>query len=200
MACVVLSEQKPLEALESVLRRCTYVLIPLSLVFTKYFPEYGVQYARWTGIRMGTGVTTHKNSLGILCAVMALFLIWALFRQWGSGELLKNKYHSFADAFVLWIALLMLFGGVGTYSATSILVFAISIALLTILFYIKNLARYITNNLKVVIVISVILFMLLNSVLLPIVTSLLGRDASLTDRDVIWLAILGVASENPGDW
>lgn len=77
MALMILSEKQPLQALESVLRRCAYVLIPLSLVLIKYFPNYGVVYSRWEGTRMATGVTTHKNSLGVLCTLLAFFLIWA---------------------------------------------------------------------------------------------------------------------------
>src|SRR6185295_15795045 len=38
MAFVVLSEQRPLQALESILRRSAYVLLPFSLMLIKYFP------------------------------------------------------------------------------------------------------------------------------------------------------------------
>ena len=76
MALVVLSEQAPLQALESIFRRSAYVLIPFSLILIKYFPSLGVAYGHWDGQQMWTGVTTHKNSLGQLCAISAFFLIW----------------------------------------------------------------------------------------------------------------------------
>src|SRR5262245_25891250 len=38
MALVLLSDANPAKAIETVIKRCTYVLIPLSVVFIKYFP------------------------------------------------------------------------------------------------------------------------------------------------------------------
>ena len=72
MGLVVLSDVRPLRALESVLRRCAYLLVPLSLVLIKYVPEYGRAYGRSSGAEMWTGVGTHKNALGVLCAVSVI--------------------------------------------------------------------------------------------------------------------------------
>ena len=197
MAFVVLSELKPLQAMESVIRRCAYVLIPLSIVLIKYFPEYGVVYSRWEGIRMGAGVTTHKNSLGVLCALSAFFLIWAALRKWRSGEFSKNRSHTYADALVIGIALFLLFGGGGTYSATSIFIFIVGIASLLILSRMKNLTRYMANHLKAVMITGILIFLLFNSLLLPMVTSSFDRNESLTGRADIWRSVLEVASRNP---
>ncbi len=197
MAFVVLSELKPLQALESVIRRCAYVLIPLSIVLIKYFPEYGVVYSRWEGTRMGIGVTTHKNSLGVLCALSVFFLIWAAFRKWRSGEFFKNSSQTYADALVIGIALFLLFGGGGTYSATSIFIFIVGIASLFVLSRMKNFTRYVANHLKAVMIAGLLIFLLFNSVLLPMVTSSFGRNESLTGRTDIWSSVLDLASRNP---
>src|SRR5205814_1146334 len=61
MAFVVVSEGNPRQALESVLRRSAYILIPFSLVLIKYYPVLGRRYGRWSGIEMWTGVTGQKN-------------------------------------------------------------------------------------------------------------------------------------------
>ncbi len=197
MAFVILSELKPLQALESIIRRCAYVLIPLSIVLIKYFPEYGVVYSPWEGTRMGTGVTTHKNSLGVLCALSVFFLIWVAFRKWRAGEFFKNRSHIYADALVIGIALFLLFGGGGTYSATSIFIFIVGIVSLLVLYRMKNLTRYVANHLKTVMITGILTFMLLNSVLLPMVTSSLNRNESLSGRAAIWRSVLDVASHNP---
>src|SRR4030095_12397896 len=82
IAAVVLTERSPLQAMESVLRRCSYVLIPLSFILITYFPQVGRTYGRYSGHEMWTGVTLTKNALGHLCMVSALFLVWMLFRRW----------------------------------------------------------------------------------------------------------------------
>ncbi|MCK7480580.1 MAG: hypothetical protein M0C28_27650 [Candidatus Moduliflexus flocculans] len=39
----------PRRAVESVLRRTTFILIPFSIVLIKYFPDYGVDYRPLVG-------------------------------------------------------------------------------------------------------------------------------------------------------
>lgn len=197
MALVVLSEKDSLQALQSVVRRCAYVLIPLSIVLIKYFPEYGVQYARWEGIRMATGVTTHKNSLGILCALMGFAVTLAVFRKWRAGELFKNAYQTLADCLVLGIILFLLFGGESdAYSATSNIIFLVGICFSIVFSLMKSLAEYTVNHLKGLVIIGVAFFILFNSFFLPPVLSILGRDETLTDRAQIWRSVLDVASKN----
>ena len=52
---VVLTERDPMEALKTILRRCAYVLIPLSIVLYKYYAHLGRSYGRWTGELIFTG-------------------------------------------------------------------------------------------------------------------------------------------------
>jgi len=49
MSFVIFSENNAYAAMQSVLRRTIYILIPFSLCLIKYFPLYGVQYNRWKG-------------------------------------------------------------------------------------------------------------------------------------------------------
>lgn len=76
MVLIMLTEQKPLMAVETVIRRCAYVLLPFSALFIKYYPEYGKVYDEWTGFGMYTGVTTNKNLLGIVLMICGLFFTW----------------------------------------------------------------------------------------------------------------------------
>ena len=130
VALVVLSEPKPLQALESIFRRCAYVLVPFSLVLVKYFPHLGRDYGRWSGLTMWTGVTTQKNSLASLCAISALLVIWTLLREWRTKKLFQNQLQNSADILVLGIALFLLFGAGDSYSATSTGILIIGITVL----------------------------------------------------------------------
>lgn len=72
---VLYSEKDPLQAMRAVYLRSAYLLLPLSVVFIKYFPNYGRAYAS-AGVMMFTGVTPQKNSLGETVLFFTLFIIW----------------------------------------------------------------------------------------------------------------------------
>ena len=41
MALIILTEPDPVNAFRTVMKRCAYLLLPLSVLLIKYFPEYG---------------------------------------------------------------------------------------------------------------------------------------------------------------
>jgi len=197
VACVILTEKWPLDAMERVLRRCTYVLIPLSVVLIKYFPAYGRSYSRYEGIAMGTGVTTQKNTLGALCAVSAVFFIWRALCRVRSRETSMRRVNILGDAVVFGIAIFLLFGGGGTYSATSILMFFIGTACLILFFHVSRVAQFMTTHLRGMLIVGVSLFIFFHSMVLPIILPVLHRREDLTDRDKIWSFVLKKASDSP---
>lgn len=198
LALVVLSERKPLQALESVIRRCAFVLVPFSLVLIKYFPNLGRTYGRWSGMEMWTGVTMQKNTLGQLCALSAFFLIWALLQEWRSGNLFRAKTQTIADVLVLSIAVFLLIG-TSSYSrsATSMIILIIGIGTLLLLYRRENLAGYIARHLKALVISLSLMYILLYDSIVRIGTSILQRDETLTGRTDIWRPLLDFASHNP---
>jgi O-antigen ligase len=82
MVIILLTEPEPVKAIETVFKRCAYILLPLSVLFIKYYPELGKDYDPWTGVAFYTGVTTNKNSLGVLCLVLGLYFVCTFFAQW----------------------------------------------------------------------------------------------------------------------
>ncbi|HPY31737.1 MAG TPA: O-antigen ligase family protein [Verrucomicrobiota bacterium] len=73
MVLVILTEPDPFATARVLFTRIAYILFPLSVVFIKYFPEYGRMYSRGWEL-MYTGVTTHKNSLGAIVLVFGWML------------------------------------------------------------------------------------------------------------------------------
>ncbi len=197
IALVVLSERMPLSALESVIRRCAYVLIPFSLVLVKYMPHLGRAYASWSGGEMWTGVTLQKNSLGELCGLSIFFLMWALLREWRSGGLWKNTVQNCADVFVLVIALFLLRGPEDSYSATAVGSLMIGIILLFLLMGRENLSRSVASSLKAASVSLVLMYLLFYDSIMQIIAPALGRDETLTGRTDMWGPIIEFASRNP---
>ena len=74
MALIVLTEPDPGEALTRLMKRCAYVIVPVSILFIKYYPEWGRGFDFWTGAAFNTGITTNKN-----CAGRRLLDPWSLF-------------------------------------------------------------------------------------------------------------------------
>jgi len=196
IALLVLSERSPFKALESVFRRCAYVLIPASVLLIKYFPDFGVYYSRWDGTTWWVGMASQKNGLGVICTLAALLIIWGFLREWKLGTFLKIKSHAFADGLVLAMALHLLTGFRGVYSATSISLLISGIASLVLLKWMKNNVRQMATLLVLMVALGLICLTFSES-MVQIATSVFQRDATFTGRTDIWRLVLEVASQNP---
>lgn len=203
MAFVVLTEASPRKAMESILRRSTFILIPFSLLLIKFFPEYGVEYGRWSGIQMWIGVTTQKNGLGRLCVISAFFLIWSLVRRRQGINRSVEKYQTYMEIFVLLITIFIMRGPGGNffYSATSM--YAMIMGLLSYLGLL--LVRKSAKSLRFGIVAAVVVFIIITGYLAlfnggsnaKLFTSTAGRESTLTGRTEVWAALLPIALQQP---
>jgi exopolysaccharide production protein ExoQ len=203
LAFVVLSEASPRRAMECILRRATYILIPFSPVLIKYYPQYGRLYTPWSGGEMWTGVANHKNSLAQICIVAAALLIWSLVRRRQGRNPAVWKYQTHAEI-VLLMAVVWLLGGPGHwvfYSATS--VYALSAGLLCCggLIFARKWKLAIPAGAFVL-----ILFLIVAVGVVSIFTSgsslggfatAAGRDATLTGRTEVWDSLVPVLMKNP---
>lgn len=195
MALVVLSERSPLKALESILRRSAYVLIPFSLLLVKYFRHLGVQYHHVSGEQMWIGVSTQKNPFGLMCALLVFFFIWVFLRDRRAEGISKNRFQAFADGLVLAIAVHLLIGPGASYSATSIAALIFGLASLLLLNRIKNRVRGVATLLVLALLLALLSLHFSESPGLSF-TSILGRDQTFTGRTGIWAAVSDVASRN----
>ena len=81
MALIVLTEPDPKEALIRLMKRCAYIVVPVSILFIKYYPELGRGFSPWGGA-VCTGITTDKNALGGDCLILGYFFFWYLLQTW----------------------------------------------------------------------------------------------------------------------
>src|SRR5437667_7537225 len=49
MVLIILTEPNPDQAVKTLLKRCAYVVVPVSILFIKYYPELGRRFDPWTG-------------------------------------------------------------------------------------------------------------------------------------------------------
>lgn len=86
MILVVLTDEQPVAALRRLFSRIGFILLPLSLLFIKYYPSLGRNYDLWTGAQMNTGVTPDKNLLGVIAFVFSLGAVWRILALLRSDE------------------------------------------------------------------------------------------------------------------
>ena len=203
MAFVVLSEPSPRQAMESILRRTTYILIPFSVLLIKYFPDYGVLYGRWSGIQMWTGVTLHKNSLGRLCIIAIFFLFWSLIRRWQGHNTPVWKYQTHTEIFILVIAFWLLGGPERNLFNSATSVYALILGLLVYwgLYLLKKFEKNLRSSVLITIVSIIIIYGIFSVFTggssVNLFASTAGRSATLTGRTEIWAALLPVAMQKP---
>jgi len=183
MILVVLSDSRPLSAIDTLVRRFSYVLIPLSVVFIKYYPHLGRGYNAWTGEAMYTGVTTNKNSLGVVCLVSGLFFFWDTARRWSERRERRTKriliLNCLFMAMTLWLLNL-------SNSATSRLCLVIGCLII-----LATYSRFSMSNpswLKWLIPSTLCLYVALDFTfnITALVAAGVGRDETLTGRTELW--------------
>lgn len=193
MILIVVTDKQPIKAVQRVLSVCPYVLIPLSVLYVKYYPEIGRYYDPWLGTAFYGGVTTNKNHLGVLAMISGLFLLWRLAETYRHPANRERTVTMLADALILFMCLWLL---VIARSATAISCFGLGTAVFTVSHFQwvkRNLGRlswYIGG------LILLSLLVLLIPDLRALVVGALGRDVTLTDRTLIWAAVLN-SKTNP---
>lgn len=201
MALAILTEENPKLALEAVIRRAVYILIPVSLLLIKYFPHLGVFYNVWTGARMWIGVTDEKNEFGQLTCFAAFFLIWSLWKGRQSSPPPRFRQLTVANLAVLAIALFMTRGSKAGYSATSIVMLAVALMCFAGLLWLRRIGKVLPPSIISAFFALLILFGTLTPLLgrLPAgdITSAIGRNSTLTDRTLNWAILVPQALSRP---
>jgi O-antigen ligase len=192
MVLIVASEKDPAIAIKRLLARTGFLLIPLSVLLIKYYPELARYYDRWDWSTYYSGVTTNKNALGVICLIFGLASAWqflaALSGRQRIGRARRLIAHGLMLAMVIWLFR-------HAHSMTSLAGFLIGIgALLAAEF--RMIARQPTMVHAAVafliVVPSTILFTSLGAGLLL----LIGKDPTLTDRTLVWDLLLSLTTSH----
>ena len=187
MVLIILTESNPLESLKTILKRLTYVVIPLSIVLNKYFPELSRMYSISGGEPQYTGVTTHKNALGQLVLVCGLFIFWNLYIMLRNKSTQLDKKEILIHILFSTMIVTLL---ITARSATAIGSMIIGVSI--IVFLGRPFIRRNPRQLKYYIVFFAILLITMHFSfdLFNLSTSTLGRDETLTGRTQIWEEVL----------
>jgi O-antigen ligase len=81
MVLIVLTEADPKEALVRLMKRCAYIVVPVSILWIKYYPQLGRGFSPWGGAT-SNGIAMDKNMLGAGCMILGFFFFWYLLQTW----------------------------------------------------------------------------------------------------------------------
>jgi len=187
MVLVVASDLNPVIAVGTLVRRCAYILVPVSVLLVKYFRSVAVVYNQWTGAEYLVGVTTDKNALGRLCLISGIFVLWDILRARPDERFRRSLIQRAVGIIVLLMTLWLL---KESRSATSLGSFIVGAAIMIGLSapFLKKNARHLGTIVLTGSIVVVVLAFSLN--LVEIAVTSLGRDMTFTDRTYIWNDLL----------
>jgi O-antigen ligase len=187
MILVILTDVDPMGALKRLITRVGFLLLPLSVLLCKYYPALARTLSRsWT--MEYTGVTTQKNSLGEICLIFGLGVLWRFRAAYlDRGDAWRARHLAalgtvFAMAvWLLWIS----------DSMTSIcgLAMASIVMLLAMLPWCRRRPSMV--HFLVIVMLSVSIFALFFDTSGNLVQEL-GRQPTLTGRTEVWSEVLSI--------
>ena len=187
MVLIILTERDAIGALRAVFARFTYLAIPLSVLFIKYFPDLGRFYNRWTWEPVYIGVGTGKNGLGALVFICGLFLVWDLIQMWTlDGRKIGREQLFERVVLLLMVAWLMKMAN----SATSLVCLFLGTGILLFIRrpFAKRQIRYLGSW---SLVITLLIFIAYSTQgILETFVGLVKRDITLTGRTDLWAEML----------
>jgi O-antigen ligase len=173
------------------MKRCAYVVVPVSILFIKYYPQLGVSYDEWLGMQVTQGISVGKNGLGLDCLILGFFFFWHLLQTWRTERNTQRRNELWLIAGFL-IGILYLLRLAHSATATICLLVAILIVVFVgIRPTIKNFIGTYTLAALVLLVAAELAFGISGRL-----SESLGRGSNLTGRTDLWAHCLQFQS-NP---
>ena len=186
MALIVLTEPDPKEALIRLMKRCAYVVVPVSILWIKYYPELGRGFTDWGGA-MTNGIAMDKNMLGGDCLILSYFFFWYLLQTWkcDRSRWRRNELRLIAG---FGIGIWWLFSQAHSATAVTSLILGVSIVVFVGI-------RSINKNLIGTYLLAGLAILIIAEATFGIsghMSESLGRGAELSGRRPLWTALLGL--------
>lgn len=186
MVLVILTEERPYEAIGIIFRRLAYILLPLSILFIKYYPQLGRIYHM--GEPMFIGVAGHKNGLGLICLFSGIYFSWILLMNNHQEKRLKFSIYFIIFPMIIWLLY-------KANSATALVCIFVVVCLLSfarIPVMAQKPWRVLMLGISCIIILVIV--QLLFDAKLTVI-NLLGRDETLTHRVPTWELLLSMVKD-----
>jgi exopolysaccharide production protein ExoQ len=187
MVLVIVTDPEPIAALRRIFSRVGFILLPASILLIRY-SALGSAYAV-DGTPAYIGVTTNKNSLGLITFIISLGAVWSCLNLLRANRSRKRSRQLVARVTLIAFGVAVL---QQAHSATSVACFIVGagLILMTNLSFIRRRPQRVQA--------LVLTIMLLASIALffggeSTVAGALGREGkTLGDRTLIWAAVIPV--------
>jgi O-antigen ligase len=161
------------------------VIVPVSILFIKYYPQWGRGFDPWGGGAMNNGIAVNKNMLGADCLILGFFFFWYLLQTWQTERNTWRRSELRLIAGFL-IAIWWLFSQ--AHSATSFI--CLSIGALTVVFV---GIRFVNKNFIGTHMLAVLVLLAAAELAFGIsggLSEALGRGSELSGRTELWTRLL----------
>ena len=181
MALIVLTEPDFKEALTRLMKRCAYVVVPVSILFIKYYPQLGMSYDEWSGMQVIGGISVGKNSLGVDCLILGFFFFWHLLQTWRTerNTQRRNELRLIAG-FLLGILYLLRLA----HSATSTICLLVAILIVVFVGIRPTIKNFIGTYILAALVLLIAAELAFG--ISARLSESLGRGSNLTGRTELW--------------
>jgi exopolysaccharide production protein ExoQ len=191
MVLIVLTDTDPSAAVKRLMSRVGFVLIPASVLVSKYYTNLGRGFGEG-GEAFYTGVASSKNELGGICLLFGLGAVWRLCGYFQEKKRDRQLGVLIAQGMLL-MMVMWLFWKAHTMTALACFVMAGILVIATRSPFMVRRIWIVHAMVLVMLLISVsALFLGVGSGLL----TTMGKDATLTGRTAVWDLVLSL-SKNP---
>jgi O-antigen ligase len=188
MVLIITTDGQPISALRRLISRLGFLLLPTSVLFIKYFGDLGRGYTP-DGEPMNTGVTTNKNSLGLLVFVISLCTLWRVIALWRAKGQPDRGRHLLAQGTLLAFGVVLL-KMADSSTSTACFILGAGIILGTGLRAIRSRPARVHALCAAIFLASGLTFLLGGG---GGVAHALGRKSNLSGRTEIWAAVIPAA-------
>jgi exopolysaccharide production protein ExoQ len=189
MVLIVLTDVNPLAATKRLLTRVGFILVPASVLLIKYYPALGRVYNIWTWTPSYVGVTDHKNTLGMVCMVLAIGFLWRFLLAYRDLEDVHRTRRLMVHGTLIAMSVWLFMQAQSMTGQACFLLGAVFLIATSLDFVVRK--RWLVQLLVLVLVAA------------PVATLLLGvgggaleemgKDATLTGRTEIWRLVLNMS-------
>ena len=189
MVLIVVTDAQPRAALQRLLSRTGFILMPASVLLIRYFNGLGRTYDAFTGEPANIGVAIGKNTLGVTTLVLSLGAVWRVLALIHDSQQPNRWRHLLAQGTLLAFGVALL---ATAHSATSAVCFVLGTAfMLATWLFVRGPRPGTVHALVLGALIAGGLVMFLGGE--ANLVHALGRQTNLTGRVAIWQAVIPIA-------
>jgi exopolysaccharide production protein ExoQ len=187
---IVITDERPVAALRRLFSRTGFILLPISLLLIKYYPNLGRYYDPWTGAQFNSGAAVNKNMLGVITFVVLLGVVWRVLALLRSDEKPPHRGRHLLAQGTLLVLGVWLLEIADSVTSSVCFVMGAGLLLMTSLRFMRRHTAAV-HVLVLSLIVTASLVMSLGGQASAV--QALGRNITLSGRTEIWQAVLSMA-------